>query len=100
MKRMLLATFCKTQLQAQLVASFVTTPMIMLSGFLFPISNMGPGMQAITYLLPMRYFMVILRGVFLKDQGAWELWQPAAAMAVLGVVLYLAGILSFRKRVA
>jgi ABC-2 type transport system permease protein len=96
---LLLSIVARTQLQAQLLASFITTPMIMLSGFLFPIANMPLWAQWVTYALPMRYYMVVLRGVFLKGQGFAALWPQAAAIAVLGVLLYLAGILAFRKRV-
>jgi len=96
---LLLSTVSRTQLQAQLIASFVTTPMIMLSGFLFPIANMPVWAQWLTYLLPMRYFMDVVRGVFLKGQGFVELWPQALAITVLGVLLYAAGVFSFRKRV-
>jgi ABC-2 type transport system permease protein len=97
---LLLSIFCQTQLQAQLLASFVTTPMIMLSGFLFPIENMPWLLQQATWLLPMRHYMIIVRGVFLKGQNFPELWGPWLWLLVLGVLLYAAGILSFRKQVA
>lgn len=96
---LLLAMVARTQLQAQLLASFLTTPMIMLSGFLFPIANMPRWAQWITYTIPMRYYMDVVRGVFLKGQGLAELWPQALMIAGLGVVLYGAGIFSFRKRV-
>lgn len=96
---LLLSMVSRTQLQAQLLASFITTPMIMLSGFLFPIENMPPAVQWFTYAIPMRYFMDVVRGVFLKGQGMAELWPQAAAIAGIGTLLYLAGVYSFRKRV-
>lgn len=89
----------RTQLQAQLTSSFFTTPLILLSGFIFPIANMPRWAQAITYALPTRYYMEVTRGVFLKGQGAAELWPQAVALAVLGGGIYLTGMLLFRKRI-
>jgi ABC-2 type transport system permease protein len=88
----------RTQLEAQLTANLLISPLIILSGFLFPISNMPLVAQWLSYLVPTRYFIQVVRGVFLKGQGAAELWQPAAALAVLGVLLYLIGTLSYRKQ--
>jgi hypothetical protein len=56
-------------MQAQLTANFIATPLILLSGFLFPIANMPAWAQWLTYVLPTRYYMEIVRGVFLKGQG-------------------------------
>jgi ABC-2 type transport system permease protein len=96
---LLLSLNSRTQLQAQLVANFITTPLIMLSGFLFPIANMPPWAQWLTYVVPARYMIEVVRGVFLKGLGFWELWPQAAALACLGTLFYLAGILSFKKQV-
>jgi signal transduction histidine kinase len=84
---LLLSVTSRTQLQAQLTANFITTPLIMLSGFLFPIANMPRWVQAATYFLPMRYYMDVVRGVFLKGQGFAELWPQALAIALLGAAL-------------
>jgi ABC-2 type transport system permease protein len=96
---LLVSVVSRTQMQAQLTSNFITTPLILLSGFIFPIANMPRWAQWLTYALPTRYYMEVTRGVFLKGQGFAELWPQAAALAVLGVFLYLGGILSFRKRV-
>jgi len=93
---LLVSVASRTQLQAQLTASFVTTPMVLLSGFLFPIANMPPWAQALTHMLPARYYMEITRGVFLKAQGLAELWPQAVALALLGVFFYAAAILALR----
>jgi ABC-2 type transport system permease protein len=78
---------------------FLTTPSILLSGFMFPIANMPPWAQLLTYLIPMRYFLVIVRGIYLKGNDAAILWPQAAALFVLGLLLFGAGVLLFRKRV-
>lgn len=96
---LLLSLNSRTQLQAQLGANFITTPLIMLSGFLFPIANMPQWAQWLTYLVPARYMITVVRGVFLKGLGFAELWPQAAALAVLGTLFYLIGILSFKKQV-
>ena len=95
---LLVSVVSRTQMQAQLTSNFFATPLIMLSGFLFPIDNMPHWAQMLTYLLPTRYYMEITRGVFLKGQGFAELWPQTAALAVLGTILYVGGILAFRKR--
>jgi ABC-2 type transport system permease protein len=97
---LLVSVVSRTQMQAQLTANFLGTPLILLSGFLFPIANMPVWAQWITVLLPTRYYLEITRGVFLKGQGFPELWPQAVMLAALGAVLYLSGILLFRKRAA
>jgi ABC-2 type transport system permease protein len=97
---LLISVVSSTQLQAQLTASFLMTPMILLSGFLFPISSMPAAAQAFTFLLPTRFYMEIARGVFLKGQGVLELWPQALGLLALGTIFYSAGMLLFRKRAA
>jgi ABC-2 type transport system permease protein len=96
---LLLSLNSRTQLQAQLAANFITTPLIMLSGFLFPIANMPQWAQWLTYIVPARYMIIVVRGVFLKGLGFAELWPQAAALAVLGTLFYAVGVLSFKKQV-
>jgi ABC-2 type transport system permease protein len=95
---LLLSVVSRTQMQAQLLANFLSTPLILLSGFMFPIANMPDWAQWLTYAMPTRYYMEIVRGVFLKGQGLAELWPQAQALGLLGAALYTAGILSFRKQ--
>jgi ABC-2 type transport system permease protein len=97
---LLVSVISRTQMQAQLTANFLSTPLIMLSGFMFPIANMPEWAQGLTYVMPTRYYMEIVRGVFLKGQGLLELWPQTLAMGVLGVLLYAAGIACFRKQAA
>jgi ABC-2 type transport system permease protein len=96
---LLVSVISRSQMQAQLTANFLSTPLIMLSGFLFPIANMPQWAQWLTLIMPTRYYMEVVRGVFLKGQGFAELWPQAAALAVIGTTLYSGGILLFRKRV-
>ncbi len=88
---LLISTICGTQQQALLSTFFFFQPAIMLSGFIFPIANMPRIVQWLTFLDPLRYFMVIIRGIFLKGVGLNILWPEMLALAVLGVaVLWLA----------
>ena len=93
----LISTVCSTQQQAFASGFFYLTPAFTLSGFAFPIASMPPAMRWITYLNPLRYYLVVLRGVFLKGTGLSILWPQMFAMTVLGVTLLAASILRFRK---
>lgn len=89
----------RTQRAAMTTVMLVTMlPSIILSGFVFPISSMPAAVQPFTYLVPARYFMVIVRGIFLKGSGFSDLWPQIWPMTLLGVGLLYASILSFRKR--
>ena len=70
---------------------FFLTPMIYLSGFIFPIENMPQWIQYVTYAIPLRYFLVIVRGIFLKGVGFDVLWPQIAALLACGLVLLDAG---------
>lgn len=94
---LLISTMCRTQQQAFASGFFVLTPAFTLSGFAFPISSMPTVMQWITYLDPLRYYLVVLRGTFLKGTGLAILWPQMLAMTILGAVLMTASILRFRK---
>jgi len=89
----------KTQRAAQTsVMLFTMLPSIILSGFVFPISSMPAGVQLFTWLIPARYFMVVVRGIFLKGSGFTDLWPQIWPMAVLCFVLLAASIATFKKR--
>jgi ABC-2 type transport system permease protein len=94
---LLISTMCRTQQQAFASGFFFLLPAFILSGFSFPISSMPPVMQWITYLNPLRYYLVVLRGTFLKGTGLAILWPQMLAMAVLGVSLLAISILRFEK---
>jgi ABC-2 type transport system permease protein len=93
-----LSTISRTQQQAMMSAFFFFTPAFMLSGFTFPIRNMPEGIQWVTYLNPLRYFIEVLRGVFLKGTGVEILWPQLLAMGSIGVVILLVSAARFRKR--
>jgi ABC-2 type transport system permease protein len=96
-----ISTISETQQQAMMTtAFFFLTPMIYLSGFVFPIENMPRIMQYGTYLIPLRYFLVIVRGIFLKGIGFDLLWPQAAAMAAWGSAMLLLAVSRSRKRMA
>jgi ABC-2 type transport system permease protein len=98
---LLISTISETQQQAMMTATFFfLTPMLYLSGFIFPIENMPAVIQPFTYLIPLRYFLVIVRGIFLKGIGLDLLWPQAAALAAWGLIVLLLAISRSRKRVA
>jgi ABC-2 type transport system permease protein len=92
-----LSTISNTQQQANMMSFFFTTPAFMLIGFTFPIRNMPPVVQYLTYLNPLRYFMEIVRGVFLKGVGIETLWPKMVCLTVYGVVVLGLSALRFRK---
>jgi ABC-2 type transport system permease protein len=92
-----LSTISQTQQQAMMMNFFFSMPAFMLSGFAFPIRNMPVAVQWLTYLNPLRYFMDILRGIFLKGVGVSALWPQMAALAVYGVAVLSLSALRFRK---
>jgi ABC-2 type transport system permease protein len=93
----LVATFVGTQQQAALSAQFVLVPNILLSGFMFPIESMPAGMQWVTAVLPMRYFLVIVRGIMMKGLGLLDLWDQILPLAALGLLIFSISWLRFRK---
>jgi ABC-2 type transport system permease protein len=97
---LLISTTCSTQQQAVMAGTFVLTPAILLSGLIFPIANMAVIFQYITYVNPLRYFIVIVQGVFLGGRSLAALWPQMAAMAGLGVVFLSLSIIRFRGRLA
>ncbi|MDO9531101.1 MAG: ABC transporter permease [Deltaproteobacteria bacterium] len=97
---LLISTTCSTQQQAVMAGTFVLTPSILLSGLIFPIANMAVIFQYITYVNPLRYFIVIVQGVFLGGRSLEALWPQMAAMAGLGVVFLGLSIIRFRGRLA
>jgi drug efflux transport system permease protein len=95
------STISRTQQQAMMTTSFFfLLPMIFLSGFIFPIENMPDAIQPFTYLIPLRYFLVILRGIFLKGVGMEVLWPQAAALLAWGLVVLTLATLRSTKRLA
>jgi ABC-2 type transport system permease protein len=93
-----LSTISRTQQQANMSTFLLFQPFMMLSGFTFPIRNMPEAVQWFTYINPMRYFMEIVRGIFLKGSGLDTLWPNLVALAVLGVVVLWLSVQRFHKQ--
>jgi ABC-2 type transport system permease protein len=93
-----LSTISQTQQQAMMANFFFTTPAFMLSGFAFPIHNMPKVVQYLTYLNPLRYFIEIVRGLFLKGVGVSVLWPQMTALAIFGVSMITLSALRFHKK--
>jgi ABC-2 type transport system permease protein len=93
-----ISTISNTQQQAIMSMFFLTMPLFMLSGFAFPIYNMPEPVQWFTYLNPARYFMEIVRGVFLKGAGAAILWPQMLGLLVFGGAFMAFSAMRFRKR--
>lgn len=94
---LLISTISRTQQQAMMSAFMVIFPAMLLSGFAFPIENMPTPVQWLTLLNPIRYYLVVIRGIFLKGVGVPILWNQLAAMAILGLVILLFAVRRFRK---
>lgn len=93
-----LSTVSRTQQQAMLGSFFFALPAFMLSGFAFPIRNMPLVVQYLTYLDPLRYFVEIVRGIFLKGVGGSVLWPDMVWMGVYGVIVLGLSAARFRKK--
>ena len=95
---LLISTIASTQQQAMMTSTFFfLVPMIYLSGFIFPIENMPAAIQAFTTVIPLRYFLVIVRGIFLKGVGWDVLWSQFAAMGAWGTTVLVIAALRYRK---
>jgi ABC-2 type transport system permease protein len=96
---LLISTVSATQQQAMVTAFFFLMPATTFSGFAFPISTMPQWLQYLTYANPLRYFLIVLRGSYLKGVGMDILWPQMLAMAGLGVGLLATAVLRFRKAI-
>lgn len=92
------STIARTQQEAMLTTFATLLPTIYLSGFLFPLSAMPPVLQAISVVIPLRYFLIIVRGIILKGVGLELLIPETVTLVILGVVLMIIASLRFRKR--
>ena len=97
---LLISTVSRTQQQAMMSAFFVIFPSMLLSGFAFPIESMPRAVQWITYLNPMRFFLVLIRAIFQKGVGIEILWPQLMALLIIGVTILSCAILRFKKTLA
>ncbi len=95
---LLISTFAKTQFEAMLLAVFSSLPMMFLSGFFFPLAAMPPFLQVISYLIPLRYFLIIVRAILIKGVGLAAVTNEVLALIVFGFVVMGVAVLRFRKR--
>jgi ABC-2 type transport system permease protein len=96
---LLVSTLVRTQQQAMMTVAFtLVMPMVYLSGLIFPIENMPRAIQIATYLIPLRYYATIIRGIFLKGSGLATLWPETLVLAAMGLGILGLATLRFRKR--
>ena len=96
---LLVSTLVQNQQQAMMGAAFgAMVPMIYLSGLIFPIDNMPPAIQLVTYAIPLRYYAEIIRGIFLRGSGMGVLWPEALTLLGMGLAILTVASLRFRKR--
>ena len=97
---MLLSIITKSQLLASQLAIVTTVlPAFLLSGFIFPIENMPLPIQTVTHIITARYFVNILRGIYLKDVGLAVLWPEVLFLVVFGVIVMAVAVLKFKKKI-
>jgi ABC-2 type transport system permease protein len=96
---LLVSTLARTQQQAMMLSTFVfIMPQIYLSGFVFPIQNMPEVFQWVTYAVPLRYYVTVLRGIFLKGVGLNVLWPQGLALLAIGTAILVLARLRFRQQ--
>ena len=95
---LLISTIAKTQFEAMMTAMFIQLPSIFLSGFFFPLAAMPPVLQALSYVVPLRFFLIIVRAVTLKGVGVEAVAGEVIALIIFSVVVTLAAARRFRKR--
>lgn len=95
---LLISAMAKSQQESQLVSFLLLTPSMLLSGFMFPIENMPVAVQYLTYTIPFRFFLEIVRGIFLRGNGIAELWPQVLGLAGMSLGLLGLGMAAFRKR--
>ena len=97
---LLVSLVSRTRHQAQQTVMFILIPTMVLSGFIFPIESMPATIVPLTYLIPLRYALTVLRGSFIKGSGFAALASPLVSMALFSAVVFGAAVVSFRKRLS
>ncbi len=95
---LLVSTMAHTRMQAQMVTMFISLPSMMLSGFMFPVDSMPAIVKPITYLIPLRYFLIVIRSIFLKGVGPLDVWPQLLAMALFSVAIFSFALFRFQKK--
>lgn len=94
-----ISTIAQTQQQAMFLAWFIMVFAILMSGFLFPIENMPNVLQYVTYINPVRYFIVVVRDLFLKGSGLRYLWSQGVIMTIFSILIIALSTVRFHKRI-
>jgi len=95
----LVSTIAKTYIQAVQMIQLFLMPSMLLSGFIFPVAAMPPVLQWFSYLVPLTYFLTIVRGIIIKGVGIEQLWLQVVLLTVLGLAVFATAVLRFRKRI-
>ena len=94
---LLISTLAKSQQEAMLLTLIINLPGIFLSGFFFPLEAMPPFLQFVSFFIPLRYMLIILRAIVLKGVGIEPIFTPVVALAIFGFIIIIAASLRFRK---
>ncbi len=97
---MLLSTLAKTQMQAMQMSFFFLLPFVFLSGYVFPIAGMPKFFQYVSYLIPAKYFIEVVRGIVLRGAGLTELWEPALWLTLYTLAIIALAVSRFHKTTA
>jgi ABC-2 type transport system permease protein len=92
------STIANTQQEAMLSVWLTLLPSIFLSGFFFPLEAMPKVLQWVSYIIPLRYYLVIIRALMIKGVGAGAIWNEILALSLFGIVIMSAAAIRFRKR--
>lgn len=92
-------TVSRNMQQALLLCFFILFPIMFLSGTIVPISSMPNLLQWLSYLSPLRYYMEIITGIFLKGVGISILWKQALGLALIGILIFVISSNNFRRRI-
>jgi ABC-2 type transport system permease protein len=92
------STIANTQQEAMLTVWMTLLPSIFLSGFFFPLEAMPKFLQWVSYIIPLRYYLIIIRALLIKGVGAGPIWSEILALAVFGIAIMSAASVRFRKR--
>ena len=96
----LTSTIAKTPQQVLFLTFFILIFFLLLSGFFIPVENMPAWVQKVTLVNPLRYFMFIIRELFLKGSGFAQLWRQGLAMLGIGICVFTGALLTFQRKVS
>jgi ABC-2 type transport system permease protein len=94
------STIAKTYIQAIQLIQFFLLPSMLLSGFIFPVAAMPKVLQWFSYLVPLTYFLTIVRGIIIKGVGLDYLWPQLLLLMLFGFAVFTTAALRFQKRIA